>query len=63
MANSCTSDKPVEAIEALCRQYRRGEITSERCMAKIITIASGEMLLSVEEQENSPDCIPILSVW
>lgn len=61
MANSTTSDKPVEVIESLCRAYRRGIITSEMAMAKILTIASAEMLLSVEEQEKTP--FPVANLW
>jgi hypothetical protein len=60
MANSFTSDNPVELIESLCRDYRRGIITSESAMAKIIAIASAELILSVEEQEKS---IPVMNVW
>jgi hypothetical protein len=60
MHNSATSDNPVEQIESLCQDYRRGIITSERAMAKIIAIASAEMLLSVEEQEKN---IPVMNVW
>ena len=53
MSNNNTSDLPVEQIELLCRSYRRGIITSERAMALIVTIASKELLLSIEEQEAS----------
>ena len=53
MSNNNTSDKPVEQIELLCRMYRRGTVTSERAMALIVTIASKELLLSIEEQESS----------
>jgi hypothetical protein len=53
MSNNNTSDKPVEQIELLCRNYRRGIITSERAMALIVIISSKELLLSIEEQEAS----------
>jgi len=53
--NSPTSDLPVEKIEALCRKYRLGIITSEKAMAMIVTIAGSELLLSVQEQESSVD--------
>ena len=53
MANNCTSDRPVEQIERICRKYRLGVITSERAMAQIVNIAGKELLLSVEEQESS----------